>query len=60
MRKTMLIVCLLMLPLLTGCTMSDALFSVFGDHYTEGGFTRVEKEEHFNQKFQASQSYNDW
>jgi len=57
MRKAIILTLFVMLPALTGCTVSDALFAVFGDHYSGGGYTREEKEYHFNQQVRASQSY---
>ena len=56
MRKAIILICLCLLPA-TGCSMSDALFSVFGDHYSGGGYTREEKQYHFNQQVEASRSY---
>ena len=60
MRKLTLIACLTFLPLLAGCTVSDALFAVFSDGYTGGGYTRADKEHHYNQQVQASQHYEPW
>jgi len=57
MRKSLILTCLCLLPAVTGCSMSDALFSVFGDHYSGGGYTREEKEYHYNQQVEASRSY---
>lgn len=56
MRKAIILACLLLLPALTGCTVSDALFSVFGDHYS-GGYTREEKKYDFDRHVEASQNY---
>jgi hypothetical protein len=39
--------------MLAGCTVSDALFEVFGNHYTGGGYTREEKEYHYNEQVEA-------
>ena len=60
MRKTTLIVCLIFLPMFAGCTVSDALFAVFGEHYTDGGYARAEKEYHYNQQVEASRNYGSW
>jgi hypothetical protein len=60
MRKIGHIACLLFLPMLTGCAVSDVLFEVFGDHYTGGGYTRADKEYHYNQRVEASQNYSPW
>jgi hypothetical protein len=43
-------------PLLAGCTVSDALFAALGDHYTDGGYTRAEKQYHYNQQVEASRN----
>jgi hypothetical protein len=37
----------ILLPIISGCTLSDALFSAFGGYYTEGGYTREEKRYHY-------------
>ena len=60
MRKLTLIACLIFLPMLSGCTVSDALFAVFGANYTGGGITRAEKEDHYNRQFEASPHYEPW
>lgn len=38
--------------------MSDALFTVFGDHYSGGGSTRAEKEYDYNQRVNAGGDYD--
>ena len=60
MSKRTLLSFLLLLPTLTGCAISDTLFEVFGDHYTGGGYTRAEKEYHYNQQVEASREYARW
>lgn len=57
MKSIVFLAILLVLTTFTGCTVSDALFSVFGDHYTGGGHTRAEKEYHYNQQVEASRNY---
>ncbi len=58
MRIKIALTCLFVLPLFTGCAaVPDVLFSVFGDHYTGGGITRVEKKDHYDRQVEASQSY---
>jgi hypothetical protein len=57
MRQTVFIACLVVLPLLAGCTVSDALLTVFGDGYTGGGYTRADKEYHADQQVQAYRDY---
>ncbi|MDA1055645.1 MAG: hypothetical protein O3C40_35060 [Planctomycetota bacterium] len=57
MRKTTLIACFIFLPVLAGCTVSDALFGVFGGNYTGGGYTRADREYDYNQRVEASQTY---
>ena len=54
MRKAVILACLCLLPVASGCSMLDALFSVFGDHYSGGGYTREEKQYHYNQQVEAS------
>jgi hypothetical protein len=49
--RSILIVGLL---LFSGCTVSDALFEVFGGHYTGGGTTQAQKREHYDHQIEAS------
>jgi hypothetical protein len=56
----MLIAVLTFLPLLTGCTVADALFGVFGSYYTDGGDARADRKSHYDQQVQASQHYQPW
>jgi len=58
MKPITLLFVLAILSMFSGCTVSDALFSVFGDHYTGGGYTRAEKEYHYNQQVEASRNYS--
>lgn len=58
MLKHRLLACFALLPLLSGCSVSDAMFNVFGDHYSGGGYTRAEKEYHYNQQVEASRNYD--
>jgi hypothetical protein len=55
--RTLLAV-ILGLSLLSGCAVSDALFSVFGDHYTGGGTTWDDKKEHYDRQVEASTAYD--
>ena len=60
MRKLLHITCLLLVSTLTGCAISDVVFSAFGDHYTGGGTTRAEKKYHYDQQIEASKMHRDW
>ena len=61
MRRTLLIACLLLLPLLTGCTIvSDLLFGAFGGGYTGGGDTWAEKKSHYDEQREPSGHYHPW
>jgi hypothetical protein len=54
--RLMLALCML---LSSGCyVIPDALFSVFGDHYTGGGYARSDKQEHFDRQVDASRAYD--
>ena len=59
MRTSILIACLLFLPLLAGCSVAN-LVEIFSDGYTGGGYTRAEKVSHYKQQGQASQHYQPW
>ncbi len=60
MRKTIAITCFIFVSQLSGCAISDVLFSAFGESYTGGGITRTEKKDHYNQQVKASQNYSSW
>ncbi len=62
MRRTVLIACFVLLPLLTGCSIvPDMLFGIFRDGYTGGGDTRAQKESHYNEQREPSgQHYKPW
>jgi len=57
MKRIVFLAILGILTTFTGCTIPDAIFSVFGDHYTGGGYTRAEKEYHYDQQVEASRNY---
>lgn len=54
MRKSLLIICLVLLPLLAGCSMSDMLFTAFGDYYSAGGDSREEKYYDYSRRVEAA------
>ena len=58
MNRITLLVGLLLLTTCTGCTVSDALFGVFGGGYSGGGSTWSEKKYDYDQRISASQSYD--
>ncbi|MBI1249073.1 hypothetical protein GC197_14675 [bacterium] len=58
MKSTRLLSAILLLVPCLGCSMSDALFTVFGDHYSGGGSTRAEKEYDYNQRVNAGGDYD--
>jgi hypothetical protein len=59
MRRFALLVCLLILPACTGCSLfGDFLFGLLGDSaYSGGGVTSADKRDHFDRQVQASQDY---
>ncbi|PQO33341.1 hypothetical protein C5Y96_10845 [Blastopirellula marina] len=58
MNRIMLLIVLLLLCTSTGCTVSDALFGVFGGGYSGGGSTWEEKKYDYDQRVSASTSYD--
>lgn len=61
MRQLLAITCLCLLPCTTGCSLLPAaLFGIFGDHYSGGGYTRADREDHFNRAVEASQNHRDY
>ncbi len=36
----------------SGCSMSDAVFNLFGDNYSGGGTTRLEKKAHYESQLE--------
>jgi len=57
MKRNLMIVGLLLLSMGTGCTVSDALFGMFGSHYSGGGTSREEREYHYHRQVEASRDY---
>lgn len=57
MRTRILIILVFGLPVLSGCSLPDALFGVFGDHYTGGGTTRIEKKRDYDRYVEASREF---
>lgn len=53
------ILCLLILPACTGCSLfGEMLFGLFGDSaYSGGGVSSADKRDHFDRQVQASQDY---
>jgi hypothetical protein len=41
-----------------GCAISDVLFAAFGDYYSEGGYTRVDREYHYRRQLEATRNYD--
>ena len=60
MRRTVAVIVFLFAPLLSGCTFSDALFGLFGDHYTGGGHTLEEKRYDYNRQLDAARGDTSW
>jgi len=57
MKPISLVGVLIILATSTGCTVSDALFSVFGDHYSGGGYTWEDKHYDYDRKLEAARDY---
>ena len=53
MRKTLLILCLVMLPGISGCAISDMLFGAFGSYYSNGT-SRQDRYNDYSQRVEAS------
>jgi len=60
MRKATILACFLLFPTLAGCSLSEALFTVFGGNYSGGGYTREEKKYDFDRRVEESQNYDAW
>jgi hypothetical protein len=46
-----------MLPFLSGCSLSSAIFSIFGDSYSAAGPSWDDKERDYDARVEASQAY---
>lgn len=57
MKRIILLALFVLLCTSPGCTVSDALFGVFGDGYTGGGSTWEEKKYDYDQRVSGSQDY---
>ena len=49
MKRAVIFVLSVVVITASGCSFYDAMFSVFGDHYSGGGETRQEKKWHYQQ-----------
>ncbi|MFY9254312.1 MAG: hypothetical protein WAO83_12705 [Fuerstiella sp.] len=56
MKRNVARLCLLLLPLLCGCTFGDVLFGIFGRNYSGGGTTKVEKQSHYDRTVNESRN----
>jgi len=57
MPRVLLAVCLLLLPACSGCSLSSAIFMVFGNSYSADGPSWDDKARHYNAQVEASQAY---
>ncbi|MFN3150322.1 hypothetical protein [Bremerella sp.] len=57
MKRIILLALFVLLCMSPGCTVSDALFGVFGDGYTGGGSTWEEKKYDYDQRVSGSHDY---
>jgi major membrane immunogen (membrane-anchored lipoprotein) len=55
MRRILAILVICALPLLSGCALNDLIFGLFSDHYSEGGYTQQDKQNHYDAQIQAAQ-----
>ena len=53
MRKATCIVCLLCLPFVTGCALSDIFYNLFGDAYSAGGATSAGRRMDYDERVNA-------
>ena len=56
MRRALLIVAILFAPVLSGCTVADFVYGVFGSAYTEGGPSSLDRQSDFESRVEASQA----
>ena len=57
MQKAVALTWLLLLPALSGCALSDAIFSLFGDSYSAAGPSWDDKQRHYESQVEASEAY---
>ena len=60
MRKTALTACLIVLPMIVGCSIPDALIGTFGSHYTGGGYTTREKRLDYRERMETPRHDKPW
>jgi hypothetical protein len=53
MRRLLFAIVLFAAPCLTGCSMYDLMFGVFGNHYTDAGTTETEKRWDYGDKVRS-------
>lgn len=56
-KKFLLLSWAICLPMLSGCTLSDAMFGILNESYSEGGNSYVEKKQHYDQQVEAWENY---
>ena len=54
MARNHLAALLILLPFLSGCSLSDAFWNVFDGYYTEGGYTSADRRYHYEQQVEPS------
>ena len=57
MPRIFLAACMLLLQACSGCSLSDAIFTVFGNSYSAAGPSWDDKARHYDAQVEASQAY---
>jgi hypothetical protein len=55
MRRALFVVLVLAIPMMAGCSAADWIFAAFGDAYSGGGTSALEKRQDFDSRVEASQ-----
>ena len=55
-RRALLVVVLLALPMVSGCSLADWMFAAFGDAYSGGGPSEDDRYRDFDSRVEASQN----
>lgn len=56
MRQILAIALLCTLLLLSGCALNDFIFSLFSDHYSEGGDSLQDKQNHYDSQIETARA----
>lgn len=58
MRRIFYAIAVLCILMTSGCAVNDWIFAAFGDHYSGGGLSRAEKQDHYDRESEKWKGYD--